>query len=80
MLKLFITAFIQVALVSANTYFLSRVNWVGVAICGYCISWVWVANVKKVVASNLPERVAYCLGACLGGLFGLTISILLTKK
>lgn len=80
MLKLFITAFIQVALVSANTYFLSKANWIGVAICGFGISWVWVSNVKKVVASNMLERFAYCLGACLGGLFGLYISISLTKK
>ena len=73
MIRLFLTAYLQVLLVSANTYFISRVAWLGVAVCSFGISYVWTLNVKKISASNLIERVTYAAGAMFGGLTGVFI-------
>lgn len=73
-MKLFLTAFLQVLFVSANTYFLSQVNWIGVAICGYSISWLWTSNVRKVNVATRKERIVYSIGAMLGGLTGLFLA------
>lgn len=72
--KLFITAFLQVFLVSANTYFISRVAWLGIAVCGFGISYLWTLNVKKISAGSTLERFVYAGGAMIGGLFGVLIS------
>lgn len=72
--KLFITAFLQVLLVSANTYFISRVAWLGIAVCGFGISYLWTLNVKKISAGNTLERFVYASGAMIGGLVGVLIS------
>lgn len=79
MTRLFITAFLQVALISANTYFISKMVWVGVAACGFGISYLWTLNVKKVSAGTTAERLAYSSGAMLGGVFGLGVSYLLSN-
>ena len=73
MKRLFITAFLQVAMVSANTYFISRLAWIGIAICGFGISYLWTVNVKKISASTTKERLAYASGAMLGGLTGVAL-------
>ena len=78
-MKLFLTAFLQVLFVSANTYFLSQVNWIGVAICGYSISWLWSSNVRKVSIATTKERIVYSTGAMCGGLVGLYIATSLWK-
>jgi len=67
MTRLFITAFLQVAMVSANTYFISRLAWIGIAACGFGISYLWTVNVRKISASTTRERLAYASGAMLGG-------------
>lgn len=72
--KLFLTAFFQVFLVSANTYFISRVAWLGIAVCGFGISYLWTLNVKKISASSTLERFIYASGAMIGGLFGVLVS------
>ena len=58
-MKLFITAFVQVFLVSANAYFISRLYWVGIAFCGFGISFFWSINVKKIAFSTTKERLIY---------------------
>lgn len=78
-MKLFLTAFLQVLFVSANTYFLSQVNWIGVAICGYSISWLWAGNVRKVSIGSKADRLIYSTGAMCGGLVGLYIATSLWK-
>lgn len=78
-MRLFLTAFLQVLFVSANTYFLSKVNWIGVAICGYSISWLWTSNVRKVSVATTKERILYSTGAMVGGLTGLLIATLIWK-
>ena len=73
-LKLFITAFLQVLLVSANTYFIANKFWIGIAFAGFGISYFWSINVKKISISNMSDRLVYCSGATLGGLLGVFIS------
>lgn len=75
--KLFITAFMQVFMVSANTYFISRLVWLGIAACGFGISYLWTMNVKRISASTLTERLAYASGAMCGGLLGVLVSKLI---
>lgn len=72
--RLFITAFFQVFLVSANTYFISRVAWLGIAACGFGISYLWTLNVKRISAGNALERTVYAVGAMVGGLLGVLTS------
>lgn len=74
MKSLFVTAFIQVFLVSANTYFIANSFYVGIAIAGFGISWFWSSNVKSVAFGSKLHRMVYAAGAMLGGLTGVLIS------
>lgn len=69
-MKLFLTAFLQVFLVSANTLFIANVFYPGIVLAGFGISWFWSGNVKKVSIGNKKDRLVYSLGAMLGGLTG----------
>lgn len=68
--KLFITAFIQVFLVSANTYFISKSFYIGIGIAGFGISWFWTSNVKTISVGTKKQRLIYATGAMIGGLTG----------
>lgn len=74
LIKLFSTAFLAVFLTTANTYFVSRVAWVGIGICCFGISYLWTLNVKRISASSNLERIIYSTGAMLGGLLGVFVS------
>jgi len=78
-MKLFITAFIQVFLVAANTYFISKVFYVGIAIAGFGISFTWTFNVRRVAFGSITDRIIYSLGAMAGGLSGVFLSQLILK-
>jgi len=73
MIRLFSTAYLQVLLVSANTYFISRIAWMGIAVCCFGISYLWTLNVKKISAGTQAERIIYATGAMFGGLTGVVI-------
>lgn len=77
MIRLFATAWLQVALISANTWFTSRGAWAGVAVCSFGISYVWTLNVRRIGVSNQAGRMAYAGGATVGALTGLVISKIL---
>lgn len=77
MKKLFITAFIQVFLVSANTYFIANTFYLGIAAAGFGISYLWTANVRKIAAGTTGARIIYATGAMLGGLAGVIFSKLI---
>jgi hypothetical protein len=72
-MKLFLTAFIQVFLVSANTYFISKLFWIGIAFAGFGISYMWASNVKKISIGTSLQRWIYSSGAMCGGLLGVFI-------
>ena len=71
---IFITGFAQVYLVSANTYFISRTTWTGIAVCGFGISYLWTINVRKVSLGTKAEQFTYATGAMLGGLLGVLMA------
>jgi hypothetical protein len=76
-ISLFTTGFTQVFLVSANIYFISRTQWLGIAFCGFGISYLWVINVKKTNAGTRIEQIIYSVGAMMGGLSGVIMAKLL---
>ena len=73
-LVIFITGYAQVFLVSANTYFISRTTWLGIAVCGFGISYLWTINVRKVTIGSRTEQIIYSSGAMLGGLTGVMLA------
>ncbi len=77
LLTLFITAYLQVLLVSANTYFISNLAWIGIAIAGFGISYLWTINVKKIAISSIKQRLVYSTGAMCGGLSGVVLAKLI---
>lgn len=77
MISLFLTGFLQVFLVTVQTYFISKVFAPGVFVVGFMISFVWTWNVKKVAFGTRADRVIYSLGAACGALIGLVSSQLI---
>jgi hypothetical protein len=78
-ITVFLTGFIQVFLVSANTYFISRTTYAGIAVCGFGISYLWTINVRKVAISNRTTQMIYAAGAMLGGLLGVFMAKLIKQ-
>lgn len=70
-MTLFLTGFLQVFLVSAQTVFLSDGFTFGVAACGFLISFVWTWNVRRVVIGRMLDRVTYSGGAAFGAVAGM---------
>jgi len=73
-MKLFIAAYLQVFLVAANTLFIARLFYPGIAVAAFAISFFWSYNVKRISIGTIPERLIYCCGAMLGGLSGVFIA------
>jgi hypothetical protein len=76
-LSIFRTSFLQVFMVAVNTVFLSRGQYIGVAVASFMISWLWVSNVKKANIASRADQFIYAFGAMSGGLMGLWITNLL---
>ncbi len=79
-MNLFITGFVQVFFVAINTYLISIKKYEGVFICGFLISFIWSWNVKKVAFGTTKDRLLYSLGAGMGSLFGLVVSVFITQR
>ena len=75
--ELFTTGFLQVLFVVLNTYFVSKVFWIGVFCSSFTISMIWSYNVTKISVSTMPQRIVYSLGAALGAVFGLAMATLI---
>ena len=78
-LTLFLTGFIQVTLVAANTWFISHKHIIAMTITGFLISIVWTFNVKKVAFGGMDDRFIYATGAMMGTLLGYLIAIYLNN-
>jgi hypothetical protein len=76
-LQLFLTGFIQVALVGINTWQIAHSKWLGCAVVGFLISYVWTWNVKKVAFGTHTDRLVYASGAAMGTIAGLGIALVL---
>lgn len=68
------TGWLQVALISANTWFIASSLLIPAVICGFAISLVWTFNVKRVAFGGAVDRLVYALGACCGTATGLLIA------
>jgi hypothetical protein len=78
-LSLFVTAFIQIFLVTSQTYYVANLQDVPVVIIGFFISWLWVGNIRKITIGGTLERFNYAFGASLGGISGMKSAVLLSK-
>lgn len=76
-MNLFLSGFLQVFLISGNTYFIAQKFYPGVAVFGFLISFVWSLNVRRVALGTLQDRVKYSIGAAAGSLAGLLVSQLI---
>jgi hypothetical protein len=73
-IKLFITAFIQVALVSVNTIFLAKHRPDLVFLAAFGISYIWTLNVKRAAFGGEADKIIYALGAACGSVFGMYLA------
>ena len=71
---LFLTALLQVMLVSLNIVFITYHQLLAMTITGFAISIIWTFNVKKVAFGSLTDRIIYASGAAAGTLIGYYIS------
>lgn len=69
-MKLFLTAFIQVALVSMNVVFISKGYIIPMILTGFGISFTWTFNVKKIAFGSNTDRIIYAFGAATGTAVG----------
>lgn len=76
-MKLFLTGFIQVFLVSINTYFISQLFYTGIGMVAFLISFVWCFNITKISVGNTKDKIVYSLGASIGSLSGVYLSSLI---
>ena len=76
---LLFSGFIQVFLISVNSYFIFKVWFLGVTLASFLISLNWTFNVRKITASTTEERLSYSFGAAAGAAIGLYFSILIFK-
>lgn len=73
-ITVFLSGFAQVFLVSANIYFISKAAYIGIAVSGFGISYLWAINVGKIAISSPEAKAFYAVGATLGGLSGVFIA------
>jgi hypothetical protein len=55
-IRLFSTAFLKVALVSANTLFINKVFFLGIGVAGFLISSFWTYNVRRILIGSMADR------------------------
>jgi len=77
-LPMFLMAWLQVSLISANTWFIASAMLLPALVCGFLISLVWTLNVKRVAFGGWSDRFVYASGACLGTATGLLIATILS--
>lgn len=78
-LILFFTGFLQVSLVSAQTFFIASRCIIGIVVCGFAISFVWTINVKRVAFGGWIDRIIYASGASSGAIVGFILADLVTR-
>ena len=78
-MKLFLTGFVQVALVTFQTWLIAKNQILFIFPVAFLISLTWTFNVKKTAFGNTKERIIYSLGASSGALVGMLIGNLILK-
>ena len=77
-IKIFITSFFQVMLVSINTILLTKGYVLGIFLVAFTISFIWCYNVSKIALSDIRNKFIYSLGAGIGSVSGYLIMKFLT--
>jgi len=72
--KLFLTGFLQVSLVTAQTYLITIGNIFGIATIGFSISWIWWGNAKRASIGGNLARFFYASGASSGAVVGFLLA------
>jgi hypothetical protein len=78
-LVVFGTGFLQVGLISAQTWMIAHGRYSGVFTIGFFISLIWTFNVSAIVGGKWWARICYSLGAALGSLCGMWLTIYLFR-
>lgn len=73
-MKNFVLAWLQVSLISLNTWQIANHKVIGALVVGFLISLVWTFNVQDVSKSNLKGKMSYALGAMTGTATGLALT------
>lgn len=73
----FIICWLQVLLVTINTYQVSNHKFIGMAIMGFFISFFWSLNVTAIVFGSMKQRLWYAAGGMVGCITGGVITELL---
>ena len=73
-MRLFTTAILQVLFVSMNVVFITKAMVIPMLLTGFCISFVWTLNVKKVAFGGWRDRMIYATGAMIGTGLGFYLS------
>jgi hypothetical protein len=76
---LFGTAFLQVLLVTAQTYFIEQTSYVLVPILAFAISYIWSHNIRKISIGGELDSITYGLGAAAGSVTGMFLAKLIYK-
>lgn len=71
MILIFLTGFLQVFLVSANTRQIAQGHLIGSFLVGMGISLVWAYNVHHIAVSDVVGAFVYATGAGLGTVAGI---------
>jgi len=79
-MKLFLTGYLQVFFVVANTYFISKGYVLGILIASFLISLIWSWNVKKIAFGRKKDRIIYALGAMCGSYSSYLVAQLIIKN
>ena len=72
-MKIFLTSFCQIGLISINTLFIANKLFLGTFIVSFMISMLWCYNVGKISVSTINQKLTYALGAGCGSITGLFI-------
>jgi hypothetical protein len=72
--RLFLRAYVQVALVSVNVAMIAASNWAGAYVTSFCLSWVWWGNARSAAhQGGRWARTVYALGAACGTVSGMLV-------
>jgi hypothetical protein len=78
-MKLFITGFLQVALVTFQTWIIAHNKLILIFPVGFMISFIWSFNIKKVCFGNMRDRIIYSTGAGTGAIISILLSNIFFK-
>lgn len=73
-MKNFILAWLQVTLISLNTWQIANGKILGALIVGFSISLVWTFNIEHITKSTLGSKLIYATGASCGTATGLILA------